>query len=51
MPVENDRGETVAAINIGAPTALVPAAEMKERCLPLLKETQAAYGRCLALGA
>ena len=41
VPVENDRGETVAAINIGAPAALVPAAEMKERYLPLLKETQA----------
>ncbi|MBX4886675.1 IclR family transcriptional regulator, partial [Rhizobium bangladeshense] len=42
VPVENDRGETVAAINIGAPAAIVPAAEMKERYLPLLKETQAA---------
>ncbi|MBB2749940.1 UNVERIFIED_ORG: IclR family pca regulon transcriptional regulator [Rhizobium aethiopicum] len=42
VPVENDRGETVAAINIGAPAALVPAAEMKARYLPLLKETQAA---------
>ncbi|TBY82421.1 IclR family transcriptional regulator domain-containing protein [Rhizobium leguminosarum] len=41
VPVDNDRGETVAAINIGAPAALVPAAEM-ERYLPLLKETQAA---------
>ncbi|MCA2407069.1 IclR family transcriptional regulator (plasmid) [Rhizobium leguminosarum bv. viciae 248] len=42
VPVDNDRGETVAAINIGAPAALVPAAEMKDRYLPLLKETQAA---------
>ncbi|MBN9983180.1 IclR family transcriptional regulator [Rhizobium laguerreae] len=42
VSVDNDRGETVAAINIGAPAALVPAAEMKERYLPLLKETQAA---------
>ncbi|WHO76275.1 IclR family transcriptional regulator [Rhizobium sp. BT03] len=42
VPIENDRGQTVAAINIGAPAALVPAAEMKERYLPLLKETQAA---------
>ncbi|RFB82129.1 IclR family transcriptional regulator [Rhizobium leguminosarum bv. trifolii] len=42
VPIENDRGETVAAINIGAPAALVPAAEMKARYLPLLKETQAA---------
>ncbi|MGG7579576.1 IclR family transcriptional regulator domain-containing protein [Rhizobium sp. Nf11,1] len=42
VPVENDRGETIAAINIGAPAALVPAAEMKARYLKLLKETQAA---------
>ncbi|UWM79490.1 IclR family transcriptional regulator (plasmid) [Rhizobium sp. WSM4643] len=42
VPIDNDRGETLAAINIGAPAALVPAAEMKERYLPLLKETQAA---------
>ncbi|TLX08583.1 IclR family transcriptional regulator [Rhizobium sp. MHM7A] len=42
VPVENHRGETVAAINIGAPAAIVSAAEMKERYLPLLKETQAA---------
>lgn len=42
VPIDNDRGETVAAINIGAPAVLVPAAEMKERYLPLLKETQAA---------
>ncbi|RFB84764.1 IclR family transcriptional regulator [Rhizobium leguminosarum bv. trifolii] len=41
VPVANDRGETVAAINIGAPAALVPAAEMKARYLPLLKEAQA----------
>jgi IclR family pca regulon transcriptional regulator len=42
VPVENDRGQTVAAINIGAPAAHVPAAEMVARYLPLLKETQAA---------
>ncbi|MBY5357210.1 helix-turn-helix domain-containing protein [Rhizobium leguminosarum] len=42
VPIDNDRSETLAAINIGAPAALVPAAEMKERYLPLLKETQAA---------
>ncbi|ANK94624.1 MULTISPECIES: IclR family transcriptional regulator domain-containing protein [Rhizobium] len=42
VPVENDRGETIAAINIGAPAALVPAAEMKARYLKLLRETQAA---------
>lgn len=42
VPVENDRGQTIAAINIGAPAAHVPATEMVERYLPLLKETQAA---------
>lgn len=42
VPVENDRGQTVAAINIGAPAAHVPAAEMPARYLPLLRETQRA---------
>jgi IclR family pca regulon transcriptional regulator len=42
VPVENDRGQTVAAINIGAPAAYVPASEMAGRYLPLLRETQAA---------
>ncbi|MBW9050965.1 IclR family transcriptional regulator [Rhizobium mesosinicum] len=42
VPVENDRGQTVAAINIGAPAAHVPASEMVARYLPLLKETQTA---------
>lgn len=42
VPVENDRGQILAALNIGAPAAHVPASEMKERYLPLLKETQAA---------
>ncbi|WP_454856068.1 IclR family transcriptional regulator [Rhizobium binxianense] len=42
VPVENDRGQTLAAINIGAPAAHVPASEMEERYLPLLRETQAA---------
>jgi IclR family pca regulon transcriptional regulator len=42
VPVENDRGRTVAAINIGAPAAHVPAADMVARYLPLLRETQAA---------
>jgi len=40
VPVENDRGQTVAAINIGAPAAYVAAADMAERYLPLLRETQ-----------
>ncbi|MDQ0559969.1 IclR family pca regulon transcriptional regulator [Rhizobium mesoamericanum] len=42
VPVENDRGQTVAAINIGAPAAHAPAADMPSRYLPLLKETQKA---------
>ena len=42
VPLENDRGRIVAALNIGAPAAHVAAAEMVERYLPLLKETQAA---------
>jgi IclR family pca regulon transcriptional regulator len=42
VPVENDRGQMVAAVNIGAPAALVPASEMVERYLPLLRETQKA---------
>lgn len=42
VPVENDRGQTVAAINIGAPAALVAAADMAERYLPLLREAQSA---------
>lgn len=42
VPIANDRGRVVAAINIGAPAAHVPAAEMVTRYLPLLKETQAA---------
>lgn len=42
VPVENDRGRVVAAINIGAPAAHVPAAEMKARYLPLLMETKRA---------
>ena len=42
VPLENDRGRIVAALNIGAPAAHVAAAEMVERYLPLLKETQGA---------
>jgi IclR family pca regulon transcriptional regulator len=42
VPVENDRGRVVAAINIGAPAAHVPAAEMGHRYLSLLKDTQKA---------
>ena len=42
VPIQNDRGRVVAAINIGAPAAHVPAAEMMGRYLSLLKETQRA---------
>ncbi|UIY32275.1 hypothetical protein LZK73_26145 (plasmid) [Neorhizobium galegae] len=37
VPLENDRGRVVAAINIGAPAASVPAVEMAERYLESLK--------------
>ncbi len=47
VPVENDRGQTVAAINIGAPAAHAPAAEMPARYLPLLRETQKALSLVL----
>jgi IclR family pca regulon transcriptional regulator len=40
--VENDRGQLICALNIGAPAAHVAASEMAARYLPLLKETQAA---------
>ncbi|WP_276122272.1 IclR family transcriptional regulator [Pararhizobium qamdonense] len=42
VPVENDRGRVMAAINIGAPAAHVPAADMVQRYLSLLKDTQKA---------
>lgn len=42
VPIANDRGQTVAAINIGAPAALMPASAMVEHYLPLLRETQKA---------
>jgi hypothetical protein len=38
----SSRGQTVAAINIGAPAAHVAAVEMAERYPPLLMETQKA---------
>jgi hypothetical protein len=46
VPLEYDRGQTVAAVNIGAPAVLVPASEMVERSLPLLCETQRALPGC-----
>ncbi len=42
VPLMNARGQVVAAINIGAPAAHVAAAELAERYLALLEETQAA---------
>jgi IclR family pca regulon transcriptional regulator len=42
VPVENDRGQLICALNIGAPAAHASAAEMVTRYLPLMKETQAA---------
>jgi IclR family pca regulon transcriptional regulator len=42
VAVENDRGRVVAAINIGAPAAHVPANEMRDRYLALLQETKSA---------
>ena len=42
VPLINARGQVVAALNIGAPAAHVAAAELAERYLSLLKETQAA---------
>ncbi|ASY59423.1 IclR family transcriptional regulator [Sinorhizobium sp. CCBAU 05631] len=42
VPLMNARGQVVAALNIGAPAAHVAVAELAERYLPLLKETQSA---------
>lgn len=40
VPVIDGRGRTVAALNIGAPAALVSMAEMLERFLPALRHAQ-----------
>ena len=42
VAVENDRGQLICALNIGAPAAHASAEEMVTRYLPLLRETQAA---------
>ncbi|WP_026620589.1 IclR family transcriptional regulator, pca regulon regulatory protein (plasmid) [Ensifer sp. WSM1721] len=42
VPLMNARNQVIAALNIGAPAAHVAAAELAERYLLLLKETQAA---------
>lgn len=41
VPVHNDRGRVVAAINVGAPAAMLPAADLAAHCLPALLELQA----------
>lgn len=41
IPVSNDRGRVVAAINVGAPAAVLPAADLPARCLPVMLELQA----------
>jgi IclR family pca regulon transcriptional regulator len=47
VPLENDRGRIVAALNIGAPAASVPAAALVERYLPALREAQSALKQVL----
>ncbi len=41
VPVSNDRGRVVAAINVGAPAAILPAADLSAHCLPAMLEMQA----------
>jgi IclR family transcriptional regulator, pca regulon regulatory protein len=41
IPVRNDRGRVVAAINVGAPAAILPAADLPSQCLPAMLEMQA----------
>ena len=48
VPLENARGRTVAALNIGAPAAHVPAAEMPERYLSAMRDVQEALRPLLA---
>ncbi|KFI32828.1 IclR family transcriptional regulator [Haematobacter missouriensis] len=48
VPVLNDRSEVIAALNIGAPAAQVPALEMAGRFLPSLRMVQAALRPLLA---
>lgn len=47
VPLENDRGRIVAALNIGAPAASVPAATLLELYLPILREAQIALKQVL----
>lgn len=48
VPLENARGRTVAALNIGAPAAHAGAEEMVERYLPAMRGVQAALRPLLA---
>ncbi len=48
VPLENPRGRTVAALNIGAPAAHAAAEEMVERYLPAMRAVQAALRPLLA---
>ncbi|MDQ0419341.1 IclR family pca regulon transcriptional regulator [Peteryoungia aggregata LMG 23059] len=41
VPVRNDRGRVVAAINVGAPAAILPASGLPGHCLPAMLEMQA----------
>lgn len=41
IPIRNDRGRVVAAINVGAPAAILPAADLPAHCLQAMLEMQA----------
>lgn len=41
IPVSNDRGRVVAAINVGAPAAILPAADLPAHCLQAMLDMQA----------
>lgn len=41
VPIRNDRGRVVAAVNVGAPAAVLPAAELAAHCLPAMLDLQA----------
>ncbi len=41
IPVSNGRGRVIAAVNVGAPAAILPAKELPGHCLNALREVQA----------
>ncbi|THV15836.1 IclR family transcriptional regulator [Rhizobium rhizophilum] len=41
VPIRNDRGRVLAAVNVGAPAAVLPAAELAAHCLPAMLDLQA----------